>query len=306
MNNLLTESFERIRGRYPGEPDMGSGSGSPAGFADANMDGFFKQVADIEKLIESITCHLHKLQAANEESKHVTKASTMKDIKEQMERDIEEVKKTAFGVKKSLEMLDRDNMANRKKPNCEKGTSVDRSRTAMTVALKKKLKERMAAFQILRQTIHEDYREAVERRVYTVTGTTPTEEMIENLIETGDGEQVFAKAIQGNGRGQIIDTLEEIQERRDTVIELEKKLIDLQQMFTDMAVLVDAQGDFLDDIEAQVSKTVDHVQKATAVLQETKKLQKNTRKYMCFGSLLLLIIITVVLAAILKKAKTSA
>ncbi|XP_020594426.1 syntaxin-132-like, partial [Phalaenopsis equestris] len=129
------------------------------------------------------------------------------------------------------------------------------------------LKDRLTQFQILRQKIQSDNRETVERIVYTVTGTRPTEEMIERLIETGDSEQIFSMAIQGHGRGQIVDTLAEIHERRDAVVELENKLIDLQQMFADMAVLVDAQGDFLDDIEAQVASSVDHVQKATVVLQ---------------------------------------
>lgn len=82
-----------------------------------------------------------------------------------MEKDIEAVKQIALKIKTSLEELDRDvrisererekrkilelyfemliiiyevlhfsqNVANRQKQGCEKGTGVDRSRTAMTV-----------------------------------------------------------------------------------------------------------------------------------------------------------------------------
>lgn len=79
------------------------------------------------------------------------------------------------------------------------------------------------------------------------------EQMVDQLIETGNSELIFEKAIQGQGRGQVrhthacfdvfdelhcalssllqvVDTLAEIQERRDTMLELEKKLLDLQQV----------------------------------------------------------------------------
>lgn len=52
--------------------------------------------------------------------------------------------------------------------------------------------------------------------------------------------------------GQVLDTLAEIQERHEAVRELEKSLLDLHQIFLDMAVLVEAQGEQLDNIEAQV------------------------------------------------------
>nr|CAD1840903.1 unnamed protein product [Ananas comosus var. bracteatus] len=304
MNNLMTESFERVIGRYPGEGGFDSGRFS-SDARDMGMEGFFKQVGEIEKLIERITTQLHKLQAENEESQHVTKASAMKAIKERMEKDVEEVAKIALKVKTSLEQLDKDNLANQQKSGCEKGTAIDRSRMAMTVALKKKLKERMSQFQTFRQNIQDEYRELVERRVFTVTGTRPDEETIDQLIETGNSEHIFENAIQGYGRGQIMDTVAEIQERHDAVLELEKKLHDLQQMFLDMAVLVDAQGDMLNDIEAQVSNSIDHVQKATETLKVAKKIQRNTRKHMCFAIIILLVVIIVALAAILKGANIS-
>ncbi|KAJ4731465.1 Syntaxin [Rhynchospora pubera] len=302
MNNLLTESFERIMGRYPGEPDGNSGRFSPDS-RDLGMDKFFKQVAEIETQIENITTLHRKLEASNEECRLVTKASAMKEIKKQMEKDVEEVTKIAHKAKTSLEQLDRENLTNRQKPGCEKGTGVDRSRTSMTVALKKRLKERMSQFQILRQNIRDEYREVIERRVFTVTGTRPDEETIDQLIETGASEHIFSHAIQGYGRGQIVETVSEIQERHDAFLELEKKLQDLQQMFMDMAVLVEAQGDMIDDIEAQVTKSVDHVQKATETLKQAKKKQRNTRKYMCLTIIILLFVVIFALWGILKRQK---
>lgn len=51
---------------------------------------------------------------------------------------------------------------------------------------------------------------------------------------------------------QVLDTLAEIQERHEAVKQLEKSLLELNQIFRDMAVLVEAQGEKLDNIESQV------------------------------------------------------
>lgn len=264
------------------------------------LENFFKKVQEIEKQNEKLDKLLKKLQGAHEESKAITKAPSMKSIKQRMEKDVDEVGKVARWIKSKIEELDKENLANRQKAGCGKGTGVDRSRTATTLALKKKLKDKMAEFQTLRETIHQEYRDVVERRVFTVTGARADEETIERLIETGDSEQIFQKAIQEQGRGQIMDTLAEIQERHDAVRDLEKKLLDLQQIFMDMAVLVDAQGELLDNIETQVSSAVDHVQQGNTALQKAKKLQKNSRKWMCIAILILLIIVAIIVVAVFK------
>ncbi|KAL3532220.1 hypothetical protein ACH5RR_005741 [Cinchona calisaya] len=219
MNDLLTDSFVIPRDEASRNGDIEMGLQQPVNSGELGLDNFFKKVQEIEKQYEKLNKLLKKLQDAHEESKAVTKASAMKGIKHRMEKDVDE------------------NLANRQKPGSGKGSAVDRSRTTTTVSLKKKFKDKMSEFQTLRESIHQEYHEVVERRVFTVTGTRADEGTIDKLIETGDSEQIFQKAIQEQGRGQIMDTLAEIQERHDAVRELEKKLLELQQIFLDMAVV---------------------------------------------------------------------
>ncbi|XP_057488791.1 syntaxin-132-like isoform X3 [Actinidia eriantha] len=306
MNDLLTDSFvSDAKGQPSREPDIEMAMRLPRSNSDMGMETFNKQMQDVEKQVDKVSELLKKLKDANEESKSVTKASAMKAIKKRMEKDVDEVGKIARAVKAKLEAINKDNLANRQKPGCGKGTGVDRSRTNMTNSVTKKFRDLMIEFQTLRQRIQDEYREVVERRVITVTGTRPDEETIDHLIETGNSEQIFQKAMQEMGRGQVMNTLEEIQERHDAVKELEKKLLDLHQIYLDMAVLVEAQGDILDNIESQVSNAVDHVQSGTTALQNAKKLQRNSRKWMCIAMIILLIIVAVVVLGVLKPWKNS-
>ncbi|KAF8115635.1 hypothetical protein N665_0025s0103 [Sinapis alba] len=299
MNDLLKGSFELPRGQSSREGDVELGEQG----GDQGLDDFFKKVQEMDKHYEKLNRLLKKLQAAHEESKAVTKAPAMKAIKKKMEKDVDEVGSIARFIKGKLEELDRENLANRQKPGCAKGSGVDRSRTATTLSLKKKFKDKMAEFQVLRENIQQEYRDVVDRRIYTVTGERADEDTIDELIETGNSEQIFQKAIQEQGRGQVMDTLAEIQERHDAVRDLEKKLLDLQQIFMDMAVLVDAQGEMLDNIESQVSNAVDHVQSGNTALQRAKSLQKNSRKWMCIAIIILLIVVAVIVVGVLKPWK---
>ncbi|XP_059661058.1 syntaxin-132-like [Cornus florida] len=305
MNNLLTDSFVSEAKNHPSrESDIEMGTRLPRSNSDLGMESFNKQIQEVDKQVDKVSGLLKKLKDANEESKSVTKAAAMKAIKKRMEKDVDEVGKIARNVKGKLEAINKENIANRQKPGCGKGSGVDRTRTNMANSLTKKFRDLMTEFQTLRQRIQDEYREVVERRVITVTGTRPDEATIDHLIETGNSEQIFQNAIQEMGRGQVLNTLEEIQERHDTVKEIEKKLLDLHQIYLDMAVLVEAQGDMLDNIESQVSNAVDHVQSGTTALQSAKKLQRNSRKWMCIAIIILLIVVAIIVLGVIKPWKS--
>lgn len=110
----------------------------------------------------------------------------------------------------------------------------------------------------------------------------------------GESETFLQKAIQEQGRGRILDTINEIQERHDAVKDIEKSLNELHQVFLDMAVLVEHQGAQLDDIEGNVKRANSLVRSGADRLVKARFYQKNTRKWTCYAILLLLIIVVLV------------
>ncbi|KAE8664753.1 hypothetical protein F3Y22_tig00112738pilonHSYRG00274 [Hibiscus syriacus] len=75
--------------------------------------------------------------------------------------------------------------------------------------------------------------------------------------------------------------------------------------FSRYPVLVEAEGEILDNIESQVSTAVSNVQSGTVALQKAKNRQKSTRKRMCIAILILLIIVAVIVVGVLKPWKSS-
>lgn len=86
---------------------------------------------------------------------------------------------------------------------CEQNSATERTRTSVTNSLKRKLSEIMDEFTALRSNIMQQYRDVVERRFFTVTGDKASDDQIDTLIETGEAENLFQKAILAQGRGRV-------------------------------------------------------------------------------------------------------
>ncbi|GMJ14752.1 PENETRATION1, syntaxin of plants 121, SYNTAXIN RELATED PROTEIN 1 [Hibiscus trionum] len=256
-----------------------------------NLDKFFDDVESIKDELKELGSLNDHLSSSHEQSKTLHNAKAVRDLRAKMDGDVAMALKKAKLIKIRLEALDRSNAANRSLPGCGPGSSSDRTRTSVVNGLRKKLKDSMESFNELRERISSEYRDIVQRRYFTVTGENPDEKTLDLLISTGESETFLQKAIQEEGRGRVLDTINEIQERHDAVKDLERHLKELHQVFLDMAVLVQAQGEQLDDIESQVNRANSFVRGGTQQLQTARNYQKNTRKWTCYAIIILLLII---------------
>ncbi|XP_071700849.1 syntaxin-125-like [Rutidosis leptorrhynchoides] len=287
MNDLFSQSFKQAQ-----ENDLEAGGG---GNDSGDLDGFFQDVENVKEDMADIDKLYKRLREANDQSKTVHDAKNMKQLRSKMDSDVSQVLKRVRVIKGKIEALDKANITHRKLPGCGPGSSADRTRSSVVSGLGKKLKSMMDDFQSLRTRMNEEYKETVTRRYFTITGEKANDEVIENLISNGEGEDFMQKAIQDQGRGQIMDTISEIQERHDSVKEIEKNLMELHQIFLDMAALVEAQGQQLNDIESHVNNASSFVHRGTEQLVEARELQKNSRKCACIAVLLVILLIIVAL-----------
>uniref|UniRef100_A0A9I9CWP4 t-SNARE coiled-coil homology domain-containing protein n=1 Tax=Cucumis melo TaxID=3656 RepID=A0A9I9CWP4_CUCME len=286
MNDLFSS---RSFSRDTHVVEMGNNaSSSPTA---VNLDKFFEDVESVKDELKELERLYSNLHDSHEQSKTLHNAKTVKDLRSRMDSDVSLALKKAKLIKVRLEALDRSNAANRSLPGCGPGSSSDRTRTSVVNGLRKKLQDSMESFNNLRQQISSEYRETVQRRYYTVTGENPDEKTIDVLISTGESETFLQKAIQEQGRGRILDTISEIQERHDAVKDLERNLKELHQVFMDMAVLVHEQGEKLDDIESQVNRAHSFVRGGTQELTTARVYQKNTRKWTIIAIIILLLIV---------------
>ncbi|KAL5547098.1 hypothetical protein UlMin_006785 [Ulmus minor] len=303
MNDLMTKSFTNyvdLKKAAMKDLDLEAGNlemSSSTAHMDTDLGLFLEEAEKVKQEMASLKEILCKLQQANEEGKSLHKPEALKSLRNRINSDIIAVLKRARTIRSQLEEMDRANAANKRLSGQKEGTPIYRTRIAVTNGLRKKLKELMMEFQGLRQRMMTEYKETVGRRYFTVTGEQPDDEVIEKIISNG-GEEFMGRAIQEHGRGKVLETVVEIQDRHDAAKEIEKSLLELHQVFLDMAVMVEAQGEQMDDIEHHVLNAANYVKDGSKQLRSAKEHQRSSRKWMCIGIILLLIIVLIIVIPI--------
>lgn len=120
----------------------------------------------------------------------------------------------------------------------------------------------MADFSALQKTMKEDHRDDIRRRLFALTGQIASEGVVDQMMETGESEAFLRNAIEEQGKGgqqNYASTVHQIQERHASVKKLEESLLALHQIFLDMSVLVDMQGEELNDIEKNMLESMSFI-----------------------------------------------
>ena len=90
------------------------------------------------------------------------------------------------------------------------------------------------------------------------------------------------------------------------MVKLNKQLENLLDMFKDLNMLVERQGEQIDNIEVQVNAAGDYMEKGIKQLDNAKKSQSKSRKYMCALVIVAVIVLVAICIPLLSNAQTSA
>ncbi|XP_066555315.1 syntaxin-7 isoform X2 [Amia ocellicauda] len=85
-----------------------------------------------------------------------------------------------------------------------------------------------------------------------------------------------------------------IKERETTIRQLESDILDINEIFKDLGMMIHEQGDTIDSIEANVECADVHVQSATQQLARAADYQRKSRKKIC-----ILVVVLVILAVVI-------
>ncbi|NWW05732.1 STX7 protein, partial [Oreocharis arfaki] len=77
------------------------------------------------------------------------------------------------------------------------------------------------------------------------------------------------------------DDLRLIEERESSIRQLEADIMDINEIFKDLGMMIHEQGDVIDSIEANVENADVHVQQANQQLSRAANYQQRSRKKMC-------------------------
>ncbi|XP_071572831.1 syntaxin 1A isoform X4 [Temnothorax nylanderi] len=255
------------------------------------MTEFFAEVEEIREMIDRIQTNVEDVKKKH--SAILSAPQTDEKVKLELEDLMSDIKKTANKVRAKLKVIEQ-NIEQEEHTN--KSSADLRIRKTQHSTLSRKFVEVMTEY----NRTQTDYRERCKGRIQRqleITGRTTTNEELEEMLEQGN-PAVFTQGIIMETQ-QAKQTLADIEARHADIIKLENSIRELHDMFMDMAMLVESQGEMIDRIEYHVEHAVDYVQTATQDTKKALKYQSKARRKLFLISIcvtIAVIILIIILA----------
>ncbi|XP_069476186.1 syntaxin-2 isoform X2 [Ambystoma mexicanum] len=258
------------------------------------MDEFFQQVEELRSSIDKITTVVEEVK-----KKHSTILSAPNPgdgTKEELEELNVDIKKIANKVRAKLKTIEQsfeqESSANR--------TSVNlRIRKTQHSVLSRKFVEAMTEYNETQTFFRERSKGRIQRQL-EITGKSTTDEELEEMLESGN-PSIFTSDIISDS--QITrQALNEIESRHKDIMKLETSIRELHDMFVDMAMLVETQGEMVNNIEKNVANAEVYVERAKEETKKAVRYQSKARRkmvYVIICVVILLVLLGVILASTL-------
>jgi len=262
---------------------------------DGYMEEFFNEVVEIRENIDKIQANVEEVKKKH--SAILSAPQTDEKVKQELEDLMADIKKTANKVRSKLKVIEQ-NIEHEEQTN--KSSADLRIRKTQHSTLSRKFVEVMTEY----NRTQTDYRERCKGRIQRqleITGRQTTNEELEEMLEQGN-PAVFTQGIIMETQ-QARQTLADIEARHADIMKLENSIRELHDMFMDMAMLVENQGEMIDRIEYNVEHAVDYVQTATQDTKKALKYQSKARRKKIYiiicVTILLLILVAITLGIVL-------
>ncbi|GLH01667.1 Syntaxin-1A [Gryllus bimaculatus] len=224
---------------------------------DGFMDEFFAEVEEIRGMIDKIEASVEEVKKKH--SDILSAPQTDEKVKQELEDLMADIKKISFKVRTKLKAI--ETSIEQDEPSARSAADL-RIRKTQHSTLSRKFVEVMTEY----NRTQTDYRERYEQ--------------LEEMLDQGN-PAVLTQGIVMDTQ-QAKQTLADIEARHADIVKLENSIRELHDMFMDMAVLVESQGEMIDRIEYNVEHAVDYVETATQDTKKALKYQSKARRSLLF------------------------
>uniref|UniRef100_A0A8C6TUB8 Syntaxin-3 n=1 Tax=Neogobius melanostomus TaxID=47308 RepID=A0A8C6TUB8_9GOBI len=249
----------------------------------AFMDEFFCQIEDIRSSIDKIDENVAEVKKLY--SVILSAPTSDQKTQDDLEAITNDIKKMANNARNKLKTIER----NLESEEQERISADMRIRKSQHAVLSRKFVEVMTKYNEAQVDFRERSKGRIQRQL-EITGKATTDDELEEMLESGNAA-VFTAIVDS---GISKQALSEIESRHKDIVRLESSIKELHDMFVDIAMLVENQGEIVDNIEQNVSKSVDHIVEAKEQTKKAVKYQTSARK-----KTVIVVVVVVILLAIL-------
>ncbi|XP_042365276.1 syntaxin-2-like [Plectropomus leopardus] len=235
-----------------------------------NMEDFFKTVGEVRSLIEKISS-----QAEEVEKRHGVILSTPnrdKGKKYELEQLNNDIKKNANLVQAKLKSMQENLPVDE---NSKRPSVIQRIQKTQHSHLTRCFAEVMRGHHKAQVSFREKCKAQIQRQLEIVNKVTTDEELEEMLHR--DNLSIFISDINSDTRISS-QALSEIESRHQDIVCLESSIRELHEIFADTAMLLEIQGELINNIEKNVTSAAEYVDMSKAETYKAVTYKKNPYK----------------------------
>jgi t-SNARE complex subunit (syntaxin) len=258
------------------------------------MREYFEKIGEIKASIKAGRANVDQMGAALEELLLATTRERENAASARLRALVDETTALIGSAKSSLALVSEGSAEEETK---RPGSAEVRIRANTERMMIKKHQQLLSDFQkaqaLFKQAL--ERRQAQEMQILMPDASAETRA---EMIERGEtASMIMAQRI--STHALLLDEVHRIQEKHQDIRRLEASITDLGQMFQEMSVLVDAQGEMLDFIEVHVQKTKGYTTKGVDALVTSRKTQFKNRKWMCCITIFMLLLLLCILGPVI-------
>lgn len=156
---------------------------------------------------------------------------------------------------------------------------------AQVESLDRRIRKAINAYQQTESTFRKEVQEQ-QRRQYMIVKPDASEAELTEATQGGADVQIFQQALlQSNRQGQSQSTLRNVQQRHDAIQQIERTLMELQELFQDLDRLVVEQEPMVENIAQKTEDTETHLVAGNVQMGKAVNSARGARKkkWICLG-----------------------
>ncbi|KAI5811304.1 t-SNARE, partial [Peziza echinospora] len=254
---------------------------------------FLAQVSNIQTSIANLSQNVSRIATLHNQTlqSYDTGSPTSTQLTAQLESLVAETSLLNNHIRDDIKFLERDSKFPGDPQGVPKRQQVDK--------LKKSFDSELKNYQLMEGQYRGQYRAQMERQ-YRIVKPDATQEEIDRAVESGE-TQIFSQAIMSSSRtSNAQTTLGAVRARHAEIQRIEQTLVQLVQLFEDMAREVEAAEPVIMKVEEQTVYAHQELVRGNEELIVAKKHAWNTRrnKWICLGIVLVLALIIAIIIGV--------
>jgi len=251
------------------------------------MPDFSQKLKILQQSINQIKSNNQELINLKTQTIEATQNDVEKRCSMQLNHYTEINKGLCAKVKAELEEI-------QKEVECEKAARPNEPETRIKIIAYQAFNSKFASVLKEFQNNQVEYKNAIKTKIARqarIVDEKLTPEQIQDLVNDPEGAQrLFAQNLVGKAHFKIQNAMSDIQDKYNDIKRLEQSMIMIHEMFNQLALVVQEQGQTIDSIEQNLTHAQNYVKDATSRLKTAQVDHEKSKKWKWIVIMMVLII----------------